>query len=425
MKGSPPQIRFSVFRLLAASVLSLGIVLCGPAPFVASVAAQSRADIEKAKKQFHAGKKYYDDGKFLEAAQAFEKAYELSKRSELLYNIGHSYWKAKKLKKAETYLQKYLNALPDAPNADQVVESIIQIQEDMAAQMANIKVDATRTGVEIYVDKEDSARCKTPCTLSLLPGKHTLTARPAGMAATTKTITVKAEQKSSVKFALPGRLQVQTDQRSGTVKIDGASTVSLPMTQPVSLAPGKHKLTVIGADGNHWKGSVDVTSGELTHIMVPMAPLAESGGHASMLRTVSYGLAGASAGFLIGGIVLGMHASDTHSALQDRQNALGSVDPKMVDQGKSAQFGANLMYTLSAVSLAGGAGLFAWDLYGGGSKEQDIPASKPAAPAKQAKDDGGLLQVGHKGAAAKSSDANSDGSAKDDGKGKAQGDDLF
>lgn len=397
MKGSPIRHNrlYSLLFSLAA-IMAVGTVLLAPSPDGGVVFAQSKADIEKAKKAFREGKELYGQEKYLEAAKAFERAFELSNRNELLYNVGRSYWKANKLKKAETYLQKYLNAMPDAPNADDVVEAIIQIQEEMAAQMANVKVEASQSGIDILVDQETEPRCQTPCTVSLMPGEHTLVARAEGMTPATKSVTVEPEQQTSVSFNLPGRLHVRTDQRAGSVTVDGSKTYSLPMDEPVALPAGEHQLTVVGSEGNKWTGAVDITSGQVSRILVPMAPL-DAGGNASTLRIASYSLWGASAGFLVGGIVLGMQASDTHDALAAREKSSGAVDPKMVEQGQSEQFGANLMYTLSAVSAASGAGLFVWDMYGGSSAEEDIPPSESSAKADAGEasgEDGDLLQIG-------------------------------
>ncbi|QDG49696.1 PEGA domain-containing protein [Persicimonas caeni] len=384
MKGSTIRQRRITSLLTAMAVcFSVTAIVAPPSPFVGEATAQSKADIEQAKKRFRAGKKFYGEEKFLEAAQAFYEAYELSGRSELLYNVGRSYWKAKELKKAEKFLQQYLNELPDAPNADEVVESIIQIQEEMAAQMANVEVKASRAGVDIVVDKEPEPRCQTPCTVSLLPGEHTLTARLDGMKPITRTITIEAEQQSSVHFDLPGRLQISTDQRTGTVSVPGVGQFSLPLSQPIALPAGTHTVTVAGEDAR-WSGDIEVVGGDVTRILVPLGGIDGGAGDINLLRTASYGLVGASAGFLVGGIVLGMQASDAHAALDSQQKALGGVDPDLVERGQSAQSGANWMYALSAVSLASGAGLFAWDLYGGGSsQEEEIPPSKPSPSPKQ------------------------------------------
>jgi hypothetical protein len=372
------------------------VIVAPPSPFVASALAQSGADIEKAKEQFRAGKDFYDNEKFQKAAEAFFRAYELSGRSELLYNVGRAYWRADKLKKAETFYQKYLNDLPDASNADEVVESIIQIQEEMAAQMSSISVEASRAGIDIVVDRDSEPRCKTPCTISLLPGEHTIEARPAGMEPITRTLTVHAEQPDSLRFDLPGRLQITTDQRSATVRIDGDQNYTLPLSEPIILSEGRHEVTVVSNDAR-WSGEVDVNGGENTNILVPLGAASSSDPTgSSTLRTVSYSLAGVSAGLLVGGIVMGMQAGNTHDVLASQQASLRSVNAQMVEQGQNEQFGANLMYTLSAVSLASGAGLFAWDLYGGNASAEDgIPPSKQPSDTEDSQDqEGDLLDLG-------------------------------
>jgi hypothetical protein len=393
MKGSQIQHnRFSTLLLTAAALVCATMVVAPPSSLVAPAAAQSSADIEKAKEQFRSGKEAYDNERFEEAAGAFHKAYDLSGRSELLYNVARAYWKAEKLKKAEKFFQQYLNELPDAANADEVVESIIQIQEEMAAQMSSVEVNASRAGIDIFVDQESEPRCKTPCSISLLPGEHTVSARPEGMEAVSRTIEVEAEQSSSVRLELPGRLEVKTDQRSATVRIADQGSFRLPMSEPIVLKEGTHNVSIVSDDAR-WSGEIDVVGGELTSILVPLGAAGASAGP-STLRTVSYGLAGVSAGLLVGGIVMGMQASDTHQALESQQTSQGSVNAQMVEQGQNEQFGANLMYTLSAVSLASGAGLFAWDFYGGEtSAEEKIPASKESADSEEQQEGDDLLDL--------------------------------
>jgi tetratricopeptide (TPR) repeat protein len=403
MKHSTTVYRRRFARTLAALIVATATMIAAPGflggSFLGGAAwAQTTEDIEKAKQFFFDGQDAYADEKYTVAAEAFLKAYELSGRAELLYNVGQSYWNARQLKKAEKYFQQYINAMPDAPNVSKVVESIIEIQQEMAAQMANVKVDASQPGVEIFVDQETEARCKTPCTVLLMPGDHNLSARPKVGEPIAKSVTVAAEQQSEVYFELPGRLQVRTDQRSGSVNIAGVGTYALPMDAPISLPPGAHDLTVTGADGAKWSGSIDVRSGKLARILVPMQLAADSSsGGMSTLRTVSFALAGLSVGLAAGGVFMGMQASDTHAALEERQNALGSVDESMVEQGRGAQLSSNILYAASAVSLLAGAGIFTWDLMSEDAGENaEIPASEPApkpAPTPAPAEDDTLLDI--------------------------------
>ncbi len=376
MKGKPIYDKcLSTFAFLLAVAVCAGVLTLAPSAQVSTASAQTTEDIEQAKKRFREGKAFYEDEDFLEAARAFEDAYDLSGRSELLYNVGRAYWRANRLKKAEQYFQTYLNELPDASNADEVVESIIEIQEEMAAQMANVEVSATSEGIDIYVDDESQPRCQTPCTISILAGSHKVTARPEGMSPIERSLEVEAEQQTSLSFDLPGRLALTTDQRSATMTVAGQGTWQLPLDGPISLPAGAHDITVEGSDDARWKGRVDVAGGETTRMLIPLSGM--SGGEENLLRSTSYGLAGVSAGLLVGGIVMGMQASNTHSELQSQQQALGGVNEKMVEQGRNEQFGANLLYGLSAAAFASGAGLFAWDFYDlGASSEDEIAPSE-------------------------------------------------
>lgn len=393
--------RTAATRRITAWMVAMGVAALGVAPSpilpTRTAFAQAGNDLERAKEQFFIGQKAYNDGDFMDAVHAFKKAYEFSGRPELLYNIGKSYWEAKELKQAETYFQQYINAKPDADNVSEVVEAIISIQQEMAAQMAEVRVSTSVAGVDIYVDEESEARCQTPCNVMLLPGAHSLSARLSGAKPITQKLTVSAEQKTSMHFDLPGQLQVRTDQRSGSLSVAGQRATALPMSAPISLPAGAHTIEITGTDGTSWQGSVDISSGELTQIMVPMAHLADAGGGGmSVMRTSSLALAGLSVGLAAGGVFMGMQASDTHDALTQRQSALGGVDAAMVEQGRNEQTAANILYIASAVSLAAGVGLFTWDWFDqNSSADADIPPSTPAPePRLRPADDDSLLEIG-------------------------------
>src|SRR5690554_1994770 len=170
----------------------------GPAP----VFAQSADEIEQAKQHFFDGQKAYQDEDFDAAAESFLAAYELSERAELLYNVGKSYWMAENLLEAQDYLQRYINVMPEANNAEEVIEAIIEIQQELATQMATVQVTASQPKLEVFVADEDTARCKIPCAVSLMPGEHTLSVRPPGAEVLKRKITLKAEEQASLNFAI-------------------------------------------------------------------------------------------------------------------------------------------------------------------------------------------------------------------------------
>lgn len=361
--------------------LTLGLTLCAAgtvATGVPTAAVAQERDMAAAKERFLAGKEAYEAERYEEAAEAFTEAYDLSGRNELLYNIGQAYRKAGQLKKAEEYFQQYLNELPEAPNADQVVETIIEIQEEMAAQMATLRIESTPADARVFIDGEMEPRCKTPCPVSLMPGEHELRLAKAGYKETTKTIEVEPESERTVAVRLKrdvvfGYLDLRTDTGSGQVRVAGQPARTLPLSEPIELEPGTYPVTVVGESGEAWTMDLEVRPEETNSVLVPVTVLEEQSG-TSPIRTASYALMGSSLGFFVGGVLLGMEASDAHASLETQQQALGQVDSDLVDRGESMQLGANIMYGAGAATLLSGAGLFVWDAY---FSDDEAPQPEP------------------------------------------------
>lgn len=71
---------------------------------------------EQARAHFRAARSLYDLGRFRQAAEAFEEAYRLSQRPELLFNAYVAYREANDLAGAVRSLGAYLDLVQDAPD---------------------------------------------------------------------------------------------------------------------------------------------------------------------------------------------------------------------------------------------------------------------------------------------------------------------
>lgn len=354
------RIALSLSMLLAVGGLTSAL---GPTHAVAQ-----EGDMEKAKRNFKQGKKLYKKGDFEKAAESFLTAYRLSDRGELLYNIGQSYRKAGNLQKAEKYFQKYLDENPDANNEQKVVDLLIDIQQKLAERMATINIEVDQSGLEVYVDDDEEARCKTPCSISVAPGERTIRIEGKDIEPYEETLTVeKTESRSldpSIAADAPGRLALRTDSGGGgRVEIAGNGSHSLPLSEPLELAPGDHELTVTNGAGGTWQGTVTVASEETTRLLVPTGKSSGgSGGGPNIKRAAAFGLAGTSAALITGGVLFGQTAGQTHQTLSDQQSRVGAVPPALVQQGRRQQTTANILIGAGATTLVTGAGLLAWDL---------------------------------------------------------------
>ena len=107
------------------------------APGVASAQAgdveQPAATDDEARGLFLAGQAAYGRADFDAALGHFERAYELSGRAELLFNIGLAAQRARRRERALEAFREYLRLVPDAPNRADVEARIAEVEELVAA----------------------------------------------------------------------------------------------------------------------------------------------------------------------------------------------------------------------------------------------------------------------------------------------------
>ncbi len=374
------QIKSGLLRTLLCLSITTGAAL--PTFYSNEVSAQSRDDIKKAKQRFGEGKQFYEDENYMEAAEAFKDAYELSGRSELLYNIGQAYRLGGNLVEAEGYFKRYLEERPDAPNQEEVVETIIEIQQEIAAQIATVEVKTSEPGRQVFIDQEKEARCSTPCAVQIPPGKYTLTVRGSGVQDDVREVKLEPSQKLSLEITLarsviPGRLVLYTDRPGGQLRVGTDIQQALPLQNPIALQPGDYPVEV-SDDDVAWRGTIRIEPDETTQLLVPMRPLAEAKRKNSPLKAVAYSLWGVSAAITVGGLVMGLQTQNTYDILTAQQSG-GGIDGSVVDQGRSQQLAANVMFGVGVLTAATGIGLFLWDTFTGDDSDSAFPIG-PSGP---------------------------------------------
>ncbi|MFK7984584.1 MAG: tol-pal system YbgF family protein [Sandaracinaceae bacterium] len=93
---------------------------------------ERQLDDDAAREHFRIAQRYYDEGRFPEAASQFEEAYELSGRAELLYNAYIAHREANQLPDAAAMLEQYLNRVLDAPDRVNLEARLVQLQQTIA-----------------------------------------------------------------------------------------------------------------------------------------------------------------------------------------------------------------------------------------------------------------------------------------------------
>lgn len=98
---------------------------------------QQEADA-KARDLFERGRQAYGEGQYRDAWDYFRQAYLLSKRPELLYNVGQSADRMRMDREALEAFELYLARLPDAENRKEVENRVRALQERLRSDQGEV-----------------------------------------------------------------------------------------------------------------------------------------------------------------------------------------------------------------------------------------------------------------------------------------------
>jgi hypothetical protein len=141
-----------------------------------SAADKKEAD-RKARELFERGRTAFKDGKYRDAWEHFRDAYLLSKRPELLYNVGQSADRMRMDSEALAAFKLYLQRLPNAENRKEVQSRISflekQVKRDGNAEQSpttlDDSTDGTRSGGASSVDMSGTSGDATMQSPESLP----------------------------------------------------------------------------------------------------------------------------------------------------------------------------------------------------------------------------------------------------------------
>jgi tetratricopeptide (TPR) repeat protein len=120
---------------IAALFSSPAFAQPAPDPGTAQPADLSPTEVE-ARALFAAGEAAYSAGRFEDSLTHFQRAYELSSRHQLLYNIGLAYSNLGRQREALQAFERYLAEVPDAQNRELVEGRVAALREQVAADDA-------------------------------------------------------------------------------------------------------------------------------------------------------------------------------------------------------------------------------------------------------------------------------------------------
>lgn len=115
-----------------------------PTPAEGTAQGTSEARDEEARSLFQAGRTAFGDGRYADARDYFRRAYELSGRAELLYNVGTAEDRLRNDEAALEAFEAFLAAQPEAANRTEIEGRIAVLREAIAARTP-VPTDPTPT----------------------------------------------------------------------------------------------------------------------------------------------------------------------------------------------------------------------------------------------------------------------------------------
>jgi tetratricopeptide (TPR) repeat protein len=146
--------------------LTLAAILCCPATVQADEA------LDAAKKRYEVGQRDYNAGRFWQSAKAFEEAYALSKRGDLLFNAARAYDRGEYAVRAIEAYQAYIDAVPEAPDKAEIQKRLTELR----ATLAKLQINISDSGF-LFIDGHEYGRTPMQQPIDMDSGYHRIEVR--------------------------------------------------------------------------------------------------------------------------------------------------------------------------------------------------------------------------------------------------------
>lgn len=283
----------SELRKLALAVLAAGLVpatvlaqaprpieppaLVAPAP----VEPGPQDPKDQARALSAKGQVLYDEGRYLEAAAAFEGAQALFAHPSNLFNAAKAYEKAAAYEKAGATYRAYLElyraqnagaAPTDLADTERTIELL---REKAFLALPEVTIDSDPTGAEIYVDDPVKILGQTPYTTHLTEGSHKVYLRKKGFQGFEREFVTRSREPLRMTFAMEkikndGFVRVYTNIRKARIYVDGKVVAVSPFEDPLPLDAGTHQIVVEKEEYNQVSRTVDVRAGVVTDVRMDL-----------------------------------------------------------------------------------------------------------------------------------------------------------
>jgi tetratricopeptide (TPR) repeat protein len=309
--------------------------------------------------------KAFQMGKYVEAAEAYQKAFSVVPEASLLYNIALSYEQGGKNKEAVEYYQRFCNESPKSKYFAQAQAKITELSNSLMKDAEDVTIQSTPPGAYIYINsKANGTIGQAPITTKLLAGEYLIMAEKEGFVASKQKVTVRSGAAVQVSLTLydedsvvPVRFLI--DHVGAKVYVDNRLEGESPLTQPLKLRKGTRQVKIVKPSFTPWTQDIEVDgNGEkvvnVSLVKEGVTQLA-AGGKGALRKAAPWVLM--TLGLISTGVgaILGVNANSLYSQLNDLKEQGRPIDPRDIDAGNRYVLLTNLLIGFGAVNVSAGA----------------------------------------------------------------------
>jgi hypothetical protein len=328
------------------------------------------AGVDQARVQFNAGAQAYSAGRYDAAVAAFEDAYRLAPRPQILFSLAQAERKnyfagGKKepqmLVHAVAHYEQYVKEVkegarvPDAADALSELGPLAAKLDPAAATAPTAQASSTSARLTIYspvegakISIDGGAAVDAPFIGEVAAGKHHVRVSAEGYGDAARDVVGEPGVRTTLDVPLeekPAELVVDTE-RGCDVYVDGRVVGVAPSARPFPVPPGSHVVSLVSSGRRVDSREVTLVHGKK---LVVKAELQRSG-----QRTASGVLLGVGAGSVAAGLVTGALSLAAESDAKKIRDASGNITGPDLDSYHSSVKQRDDFRTASIVTFSVG-----------------------------------------------------------------------
>lgn len=289
----------------------------------------SPADMARARALFDAGARSFEAGDYEAAIQAFQQAYRVVPRPNLLFSIAqahrrqyHATGEARHLRAAVEQYRRYLAAVPSGGKRPEAVKALEELDaasralpaegsgaDEGASGKTRVWINSRTPGATFSIDGGETMPVGR--SIEVKPGEHVVRfTAPGHLDQEVKVTAVAGElvPESLDLRAKPARLAVRADDGTG-VYVDGRFVGETPLPDALAVTPGRHAVSLSLRGHRSEATEILIAGGETQVVEADMVSTGQ--------RDVAYGFLATGGTFLAASAVFFTIAGARHGDARD------------------------------------------------------------------------------------------------------------